>query len=294
MTTEKQEEANRSNAQSSTGPTTQEGKLTVSKNATKHGIFSKEIIISKGDGKEDSEEFDALYQGLIDDLAPKGRLQHLLVEKIAVDFWRLRRVLRFETGSIRQILDTAINDYYRGVPALGQTGQMTNEELESAIRRSQERLDRNTKEIEALKSGKVSFEKRLWQNGNLKINIEGELEAFFDAHNLRERHSMELLSLHGHISFSEYRDMIKRDDFSDEDILEFTLLRFENRALNLQREIKDLQEKKMTNSSAADVRVQTLCIPQDTYADKVLRYEKSLQKSISYNLTLLQSFQRRK
>ena len=112
MTTKTQVEANKQNAIKSTGPVTDEGKVIVSKNAVKHGIFAKDLIISAGDGKEDEGEYKELLNGLINSLNPVGRMECLLVEKIAVDFWRLRRVLRYETGSIRKHLDMIINDYY--------------------------------------------------------------------------------------------------------------------------------------------------------------------------------------
>lgn len=38
---------------------------------------------------------------------PVGVLEEMLVEKIAVCYWRLRRVLRCEIGEIRKELDTA-------------------------------------------------------------------------------------------------------------------------------------------------------------------------------------------
>ncbi len=46
MTTEKQQLANLQNAQLSTGPTTIEGKIHSSKNAIKHGILSKNFVVS--------------------------------------------------------------------------------------------------------------------------------------------------------------------------------------------------------------------------------------------------------
>ena len=42
----KQIQANRDNAQKSTGPKTDEGKAIVSQNNTKHGLYSKDIIIN--------------------------------------------------------------------------------------------------------------------------------------------------------------------------------------------------------------------------------------------------------
>jgi len=45
MTTESQINANRQNAQQSTGPRTDEGKAKVAQNATKHGLFSQKTVV---------------------------------------------------------------------------------------------------------------------------------------------------------------------------------------------------------------------------------------------------------
>ncbi len=57
---QRQMEANRRNAISSTGPRTVEGKARSSRNALKHGIFAQEVVIRDGDGAEDPAEFEAL------------------------------------------------------------------------------------------------------------------------------------------------------------------------------------------------------------------------------------------
>lgn len=56
MTTQKQTEANLQNATLSTGPITSCGKAIVATNAIKHGIFTKDLIISSAIGHECEEE----------------------------------------------------------------------------------------------------------------------------------------------------------------------------------------------------------------------------------------------
>ena len=46
MTTDRQREANRRNADKSTGPRTPEGKETVSRNAIKHGLLSQRVVLA--------------------------------------------------------------------------------------------------------------------------------------------------------------------------------------------------------------------------------------------------------
>src|SRR5438477_218421 len=100
MTTQKQIEANSLNAQLSTGPITVIGKAVVATNAIKHGIFTKDLILTSEIGQESEDEYQEILDNLIDCLSPCNQMESLLVEKITVDFWRLRRTIRFETGSI--------------------------------------------------------------------------------------------------------------------------------------------------------------------------------------------------
>ena len=156
MTTEKQLKANRENALVSTGPVTPEGKALVSQNAVKHGIFAKDLVITTGDGKEDAQEYRELLDGLILSLKPSGQMECLLVEKIAVDYWRLRRVLRFESGSIRKILDMAISDYYDKTDYFGNKEHKGNEEIDEEIAEHQDAQDKTSqKRIAELKRQKL-------------------------------------------------------------------------------------------------------------------------------------------
>ena len=95
-------EANRRNAQLSTGPRTEQGKSRSRRNAIKHGILSSALLISKGEGAEDPAEFDELLGALSRDLAPVGALEEILVHKIAKCCWRERRAQRCEAGVVRR------------------------------------------------------------------------------------------------------------------------------------------------------------------------------------------------
>lgn len=102
MTTENQIEANKENAKKSTGPNdTSDVKF----NALTHGILSKSVVIEKGEGKEDVEEFKFILQSLREDIKPENILEEIAVEKIAVNYWRLRRIVNAEKGYLRIELD---------------------------------------------------------------------------------------------------------------------------------------------------------------------------------------------
>jgi len=97
-------EANRRNARNSTGPKTAGGKRRVAMNAVKHGFFSKWLLIQHRDGKESQDEYDYFYAGIRNHYRPDGWLEDLWVEKIAVWSWRLRRLIRCESGQITRAL----------------------------------------------------------------------------------------------------------------------------------------------------------------------------------------------
>jgi len=98
--TEKMVEANRRNAQLSTGPKTDAGKAVVAGNAIKHGLTAKELVLP-GERKGD---LVALRAGLYADLRPVGEMECLLVDRVALTMWRLRRVIRFEAGFLENQL----------------------------------------------------------------------------------------------------------------------------------------------------------------------------------------------
>ncbi len=92
-------EANRRNAQLSTGPKTQAGKNHSRLNALKHGVLASVLVVSAG-ALEDPADYEELVHALAGDLEPVGKLEEMLVEKIAVCWWRQRRALRHEARKI--------------------------------------------------------------------------------------------------------------------------------------------------------------------------------------------------
>ena len=94
-------EANRRNAQQSTGPRTEEGKGTSSMNAVKHGLLA-EGVITRGDYREDPIEYLELLEFLRKQHRVKGPVEELEVEQMALQRWRKKRAVRFEVGTIAQ------------------------------------------------------------------------------------------------------------------------------------------------------------------------------------------------
>jgi hypothetical protein len=82
--------------QQSTGPRTAAGKRRSSRNSTKHGIFSGNLIL---DG-EIQADFDAVLLDLQTHFQPRGCMEKYLIEQLATQMWRKRRILLAETAVI--------------------------------------------------------------------------------------------------------------------------------------------------------------------------------------------------
>jgi len=90
----KQIEANRSNAQKSTGPRSSAGKARSGANAFKHGLTAERVLLP-GETPEDFEAFRLDVHGYF---APEGLMEEQLAERAASLMWRLRRVPEFEAA----------------------------------------------------------------------------------------------------------------------------------------------------------------------------------------------------
>ena len=111
---EKQLEANRRNAQCSTGPRTAEGKARSSLNNLRHGLTGQITVLPE----EDREAHDAFCNRLIAGFQPETAIEEQLAHFIAEDTWRLNRVAAIENnifalgrnrhhGEVRHALDDA-------------------------------------------------------------------------------------------------------------------------------------------------------------------------------------------
>ena len=91
MSSQKQIKANRSNALKSTGPGPQ-GKRVSSMNATKHGLFTKHLLVRE----EERAELVKFSEQLYGELQPQGPTETSYVERVISDSWRLRACLGIE------------------------------------------------------------------------------------------------------------------------------------------------------------------------------------------------------
>ena len=96
MVSEKRIEANRRNAQKSTGPRSIDGRARSSMNALRHGITGQVSIMTV----EDRAAHDKFVQELIESLQPEGAVELQFASVIAEDFWRLQRIRAVENDML--------------------------------------------------------------------------------------------------------------------------------------------------------------------------------------------------
>src|SRR5260370_34494101 len=94
MSTDRQIEANRLNAQKSTGPTTPEGRAAVRLNGLKHGLCAETIVVPG----EDPAEFEAMLDAYRAEYQPATPSAEFLVRQLAMADWLLMRLHRIEAA----------------------------------------------------------------------------------------------------------------------------------------------------------------------------------------------------
>jgi hypothetical protein len=94
MTSFRQIDANRRNAQKSTGPNTEEGKERSRRNAVRHGLTAETVI----GALEDADDYRAFEAAIISDYDAQSAVERELVLRLASLLWRLRRATTMETG----------------------------------------------------------------------------------------------------------------------------------------------------------------------------------------------------
>jgi len=133
MATFAQISANRANAQHSTGPTSPEGKATVSKNATRHGFTAREVFVRP----DERAEFEALSSELHTEVHPEDAIENTLFEQLLHSAWNLRRVRALETAEFEKELaapdstpdEAKLNRYHRYAVRFERTFLRTLKEL---------------------------------------------------------------------------------------------------------------------------------------------------------------------
>ena len=281
MVSEKQLAANRSNALKSTGPRTEAGKVRSARNSLKHGLLAKEVVITAGEGAEDQQVFDALLSDFIEQYAPDGPLEEMLVEKIAVCYWRLRRANRHEVGLLRRELDNVSDKFYSdGIMSYSGT-KRTDEDIDFEIEECQEA-------VECCKKSRRNLH-NLMQSGQ-------PLSEFYDddtwltlARNLTDKGRIIEINVE---SSQTIHQNLRKENWTDDQIAK-ELMSFCNININcLQSRINRLQKEKADNALALQVRKKINCLPSAKNVDRLLRYETAIDRQLFKAINQLERLQR--
>jgi hypothetical protein len=273
----KQLQANKKNAQKG-GVKTPEGKAIVKYNALKHGLLAKEVVITVGEGAESPEEFDALLTDLKTQLNPAGTLEEMLVEKVVVAYWRLRRAYKYEVGLIREELDTATEDFY------SREYNKIDEEIDQEIENNKEAIESWTQDkrdfnkmrkkgrpLEDIYDWGENWE---WLEEKVQYVVAGDEDYDgFDPESLRK-------SLNDHA------------DWSDEQIWEAHIELCDEKIDEHKKEIDDLEKQKQQNKLKLQVIKKLGNIPSKNELDRLLRYEGAIERQLYKALNQLERLQR--
>jgi len=149
MTTDRQIEANRLNAQHSTGPSTPEGRAAVRLNGLKYGLYAETLILPG----EDPADFETLLDRLDAEHQPATPTEELFVSQMAMASWRRVRVQRMEAAFYRSEHKNFIaqnNQWYRGLDDNGRIAYIAERDaglgsksVLAGFKRYEARLDRS-------------------------------------------------------------------------------------------------------------------------------------------------------
>jgi len=282
---ERQLKANKKNAQKG-GVKTSEGKAIVKHNALKHGLLAKEIVITVGEGAENPEEFSVLMQDLNTQLKPEGILEEMLVEKIAVAYWRLRRAYTYEVGLIRNELDHATDDYYDKTGWLDKERNKTDEEIDQETQQNAEEIKKWRKSASRLRN--------MRKNGKpleVTYDLDDSWEWLCDKVSyLLPRTDDGKIAILGSQMLREFFN--ENLSWTDEEIWEALIDICQEKRQECENEISALDKEKKKNKLKLQVVKKLGNIPSKEELDRLLRYEGALERQFYKALNQLERLQR--
>lgn len=254
--------ANRQNALKSTGPTTPQGKARSRRNALKHGLFAMDLYIATLTDWENPVEYQNLLNRLAEDYKPLGAAEELEVQRIAMCWWKLSRVWRYEGAQIAGNLCTRHAE-------LNRMATISKEENARLIL-----LKNAEEEIDA--TGKISDELKG------KMFSDAELRERWES---AEKGLDELLSRRLELPHPMIKEFREANPKSETDFL-FGIARHAANIL--------VREKALLAQEAAKLVNDIEAIPAAEALDRVLRADAAAERSLSRAIDRLERLQRRR
>jgi hypothetical protein len=142
MSTEAQILSNRANAAHSTGPRTEDGKATSSRNRLTLGLFTQRDFIQLGEESEHTQIVTALWN----QFNPQTPLEQIFATAIISAAWRLRRC---------SLIEDNMSGYIAGDPMENGLGDTIQKPVDRARAQAFNRLQRSTTELRRLQTDRA-------------------------------------------------------------------------------------------------------------------------------------------
>ena len=267
-------EANRRNAQKSTGPKTENGKAVSKLNALKHGLLAQTVVVRGCQIKESVNEFKKLCRAFYANLDPDGPLEEMLVGQIVTATWRLRRARTAESGEIALNVDEGHWKRSRINPTLQWTQWKIWGDPVSAMRDSALGNSLLARWLEEVR-GRVEQEGELTEEA-IKIPFNGDPNTL----------SAALEKMRQKISLPADADAAQREEIKKQLLKEIDCKL---------RPIQWCQESCEEHERAEERSRQAAAVlPSEATLDKILRYETALLRQLHQAMNQLERLQRRR
>ena len=303
--------ANRRNARKSTGPRTLTGKLSSRMNAVRHGILSSAVVVRGLRIQEQEDEFRALRDQCWECLAPVGRIEEMLVDKIVTAWWRSRRALIAETGEIVKSVDGGRWRRSTKDPISLVTFLDESHDASMAMTKSTQGLDYLKYILEKVREGMESdgeltekmcewVRRRFMNQPNAMTRALEEYRAKFLANasavapgasssatatgdEMADREGLSASAV-APAAMADREELKEMHQTAVERYIESMLMNY----AELSGERQDREEKEETAQQAADV------LPSAEVLEKIMRYEGSLDRQLYRAMNQLERLQRRR
>jgi len=248
-------------------------------NAVKHGILSTAVVVRGLRIREHEEEFKALREQCWECLAPVGRIEEMLVDKIVAAQWRSRRALIAETGEIVLSVDGERQGRTNRGPV--PLGIFSNPLQDGATQ-----METTSLGLEYLKAVLNLVRRDVESEGELtQAACDRVLERFMNKPNsltrellaYRERMTADSERLSPEEAKDTYRRMVLR--FIEEKLAWYG---------RLSSQSEEREDKEETARQAANV------LPSAEVLEKILRYEAALDRQLYRAMNQLERLQRRR
>lgn len=263
MTSRKKAEANRRNAQRSTGPRSLDGKARVASNGIRHGLFCQTAVVPVVDGREGTAAFAALLDRLHRELGPVGVVEESLVELIGLGLWRVRRLFRVERATVLGQIeamkerDPLSDRLSRQIHTLDQVGKLV--EQDGALTDGAYSLL-----VEAF--GQPRVREITTEDGGVLVDEKGSPTSYF---------ALGLRAISAQLAKSSERQAV----------LLSLIARERSRLVAAQASLRKEERRQ------AEIRAGTLGLPKQE-AERLSRYEVTVSREIRRNLHELSRLQR--